>query len=182
MGDYYSIASFTSKPSLGYLVRRSTTLLTDMAERAFAVRGIPFTQWLTLMKLRDNSPQSAGELACAIGHDQGALTRVVDALVEAGLVDRKRSQADRRRVEVRLTAAGQHYVDAQLPFVVDGTNQLLEVFTNEEIDTFLGLLTRLVARLETFRVDEARHLAVSPQSKLGGKLGGKPRGKPGRKP
>ncbi|HEU0196456.1 MAG TPA: MarR family winged helix-turn-helix transcriptional regulator, partial [Nevskiaceae bacterium] len=86
-------------------------------------------------------------------HDQGALTRVVDALVKAGFVDRRRSQQDRRRVEVQLTAAGCDYVDAQMPFVIAGTNRLLEAFTNAEVDQLRDLLVRLIARLENFDLD-----------------------------
>lgn len=162
MPGYYSAATFLAKPSLGHLVRRSSTLLTQLAEQAFAERGVPFTQWLALLKLRGQPPQSVGTLATAMGYDQGALTRVIDALVEQGFVQRARSMSDRRRVEVSLTPAGRRYVDAQLPFVVDGTNRLLEIFTHEECNAFFDLLTRLVERLETFDTRTARHISAEP--------------------
>lgn len=161
---YYSTDNFTDRPGLGYLVRRNSTLLTELAEQAFAERGVPFTQWLALLKLRGIECRSVGGLAGDMGHDQGALTRVIDALVEGGFVNRRRSQNDRRRVEVSLTAAGRRYVDAQLPFVVEGTNRLLEIFSREEVDQLLALLGRLLDRLENFPPDEMRAIVRSDQA------------------
>ncbi|MDN5873936.1 MAG: MarR family winged helix-turn-helix transcriptional regulator [Sinobacteraceae bacterium] len=162
MSGYYNIESFPDGPGLGYLVRRSSTLLTELAQQAFAERGVPYTQWLTLLKLRDRPPQSVGNLATEIGHDQGAMTRVVDALVDAGFVERQRSREDRRRVEISLTAAGRAYVDAQLPFVVEGINRLIEVFSNEEFDQLLQLLQRLLSRLEALDEDRGSRASITP--------------------
>lgn len=153
MSGYYRPKSFVAERSLGYLVKRCAVMMTDLAERAFAEHGVPFTQWLTLMKLRKEAPISVGELACALGHDQGALTRVVDALVKAGMVERQRSAADRRSVELRLTDSGQTYVEDQLPIAVDALNHVLESFSHEEVDSMLDLLARLLQRLTEVKAD-----------------------------
>lgn len=147
MSNYYHSKSFVAERSLGYLVKRCSVMMTDFAERAFAEHGVPFTQWLTLMKLRKEAPIAVGELACALGHDQGALTRVVDALVQAGLVERRRSAADRRSVELRLTDSGHAYVEDQLPIAINALNHVLEPFSHEEVDNLLELLGRLLQRL-----------------------------------
>lgn len=153
MSGYYHSKSFVAERSLGYLVKRCGVLMTDLAECAFAEHGVPFTQWLTLMKLRQEAPISVGDLACALGHDQGALTRVVDALVKAGMVDRRRSAADRRSVELRLTESGQTYVEDQLPIAIDALNHVLETFSHAEVDSLLDLLGRLLQRLTDVKTD-----------------------------
>ena len=122
-------------------------MMTDFAERTFSERDVPFTQWLTLMKLRTESPMSASELARSLGHNQGALTRVLDALEATGMVERRRSTSDRRSVELRLTAEGSRYVEAQLPIAIDALNHVLDVFSPSEVETMIDLLSRLLARL-----------------------------------
>lgn len=151
--QYYRTKSFTPDRSLGYLVRRCGTLMGDLAERAFAERGVPFTQWLTLMKLSHEAPMTAGDLARALGHDQGALTRVLDTLVKAGMVERKRRSCDRRSVELNLTPEGRRYVDDQLPIAIDALNNALSVFNREEVDTMIDLLARLLARLTELKAE-----------------------------
>ncbi|MDE2149681.1 MAG: MarR family transcriptional regulator [Gammaproteobacteria bacterium] len=150
VGKYYDCKTFTAQTSVGYLVKRCATQMIDLAERTFAAHGVNFTQWLVLMRLRTEAPMSVGELARGLGHDQGALTRVIDALDQAGLVERRRSRTDRRAIELRLTGAGRRSVEAQLPLVVDKLNELLDVFSNRELDTLIALLQRLLQRLGEF--------------------------------
>ena len=150
VANYYDCQSFTAQKSVGYLVKRCSAQIVELAERTFAAHGVNFTQWLVLMKLRSQAPMSVGELARELGHDQGALTRVIDTLHKAELVERRRSQTDRRAIELRLTADGLRTVEAQLPLVVDKLNELLGVFTTDELDTLISLLQRLLDRLNTF--------------------------------
>lgn len=149
--SYYKVENFIPERSVGYLARRCSVMLTDLVQDTFSERGIPFTQWLVLMKLRREAPLSIGQLARELGHDQGALTRVVDALVETGMVDRRRSAQDRRSVELRLTLCGTHYVEAQLPIALEALNSALEILTLEEADQLAHLLSRLLNRLRELK-------------------------------
>lgn len=154
MGNYYDCGTFKAQNSVGYLIKRCTTRLIDLAERTFSAHGVNFTQWLVLMRLRAQAPMSVGELARELAHDQGALTRVIDTLHKAGLVERRRSKTDRRAIELRLTEEGLRSVEAQLPLVVDKLNDLLDVFSAHELDTLIALLQRLLQRLDEFESPE----------------------------
>lgn len=151
---YYKVDTFVPERSIGYLAKRCSVMLTDLVQDAFSERGVPFTQWLVLMKLRRVAPLSTGLLAREIGHDQGALTRVVDALVETGMVDRRRSEQDRRSVELRLTVRGERYVESQLPIAIDALNTVLKVFTIEEVEQLVNLLGRLLERLMELKSEQ----------------------------
>lgn len=151
VASYYKVDAFTPERSLGYLVRRCSAMLTDLVQDTFSERGVPFTQWLVLMKLRREAPLSIGQLARELGHDQGALTRVVDALVENRMVDRRRSALDRRSVELRLTFRGDRYVEARLPIALEALNSALEGFAPEEADALTHLLGRLLNRLKELK-------------------------------
>ena len=59
-----------------------------------------------LAHLDELSPVTAGELARHLGVGASTVTEAVDRLVDLGLATRSRAGGDRRRVELRITAAG----------------------------------------------------------------------------
>lgn len=152
MNGFYDPANFPACDSIGYLIKRCGLLMSAHIERVFAEQGWSFTQWQVLMQLREQSPQTSSELSRTLGHDQGALSRVLDSLEQADLVQRRRSESDRRNVELRLTPAGSRQVEDQLVLVVGELNRLMEIYTPEEGHKLLELLQRMHARL----LDERR--------------------------
>ncbi len=63
---------------------------------------LTFPQTMLLLELRVMGECSMGELSRRLGITQGVATRMVDRLVERGLVERRRDKADRRVVRVTL--------------------------------------------------------------------------------
>ena len=68
------------------------------------------SQLLVLELLAEDSTQTVGSIAERVGLAQATITNMVDRLETKGLVERQRSESDRRQVNVILTAAGR---DAQ---------------------------------------------------------------------
>lgn len=145
---YYTVESLQPNGSVGYLVKRCGVLMTQVAERRFESLPISFTQWVVLMHLTRQDHISATQLSADIGHDMGALTRVVDELERSGFARRERSHRDRRAVEIAITSSGRRAVQNGKRVVVELLNRLVEPFTDPEIDTLLALLKRLQAHLE----------------------------------
>jgi DNA-binding MarR family transcriptional regulator len=150
MSLFYCAETYKAQTSIGYLVRRAGTLMTARVEAAFAEHEITFAQWLVLMNLRDGLATTAAEIARDMCHDSGALTRVIDQLLQRGLVTRTRSLADRRTLELTLTEAGLHMVNSLVPLVVGMLNTALAGFTPDEAETLTRLLTKLVAADSNF--------------------------------
>ena len=65
---------------------------------------------MVLRCLSDAENTSLNELASAIGVDNGALSRMVERLLQKGLVVRETDPANRRTVRLRLTDAGKKLV------------------------------------------------------------------------
>lgn len=148
---YYNAENFVSRNSLGYLVKRCAGMLMILAESKFDSEPLSFTHWVVLMNLLGHeSHMSATALSKETGHDMGALTRVVDSLEQSGLVRRERSQHDRRTVEITLTAAGRRQVESTRCVVMDMTNEMLSVFSHDEVHTLITLLQRLFTRLQHY--------------------------------
>lgn len=94
--------------SLGLLVRRVREGLAARVEQALADDGIAIThlQFQVIAWLGRLGLCSASRLAQGLGHDAGALTRVIEKLVQRGWVQREAQADDRRIVNLRLTDAG----------------------------------------------------------------------------
>jgi DNA-binding MarR family transcriptional regulator len=145
---YYRTETLAASNSVGYLVKRCGVLMTQIAERRFESISASFTQWVTLMQLSAHEQLSATQLSKELGHDMGALTRVVDELERRGLVRRERSRRDRRAVEIAVTAAGRRQATSGKRVMVELLNELIEPYTPAEIDTLIALLQRMLLHLQ----------------------------------
>lgn len=93
--------------SLGLLFRQVRDALRDAMERELAANGhdLTLSQYITLKKLHYGTA-SASELAQAAELNPGAMTRLLDRLESAGLLQRAAHPSDRRALCIVLTARG----------------------------------------------------------------------------
>src|SRR3954452_20988559 len=94
----------TDRPAL--LLVKVGNQIVDRAEDALAEMGLSARQYMLLAVLPSDEPPSQLELAGLCGLLPAQVVPVVDKLEERGLVERTRSEADRRRYVVSLTDAG----------------------------------------------------------------------------
>ncbi|MET8701651.1 MarR family transcriptional regulator [Kitasatospora sp. NPDC004723] len=80
-------------------------LARDLAARLEA-EGCTLDQWRVMRALAEGTGRSMGELAQALLIPQASLSRIVDALTEAGWVYRRQDERDRRRVTAHLSRVG----------------------------------------------------------------------------
>ena|SRR5437588_10833924 len=67
-----------------------------------------------LAAIASNEPATLNDVAKAIGRGAPAVSRSVDALVRAGLVERTQDPSNRRRLALRLTEAGREQMAARI--------------------------------------------------------------------
>jgi MarR family transcriptional regulator, multiple antibiotic resistance protein MarR len=147
-GQYYTEDNLQAPNSVGYLLKRCGALMTQIAERRFEGKPISFTQWIILIRLTQQTHISPTELAEHLGHDMGALTRIVDDLQKKGLVIRERSESDRRAVQITATEEGRRLALATKQYVVDLANELVAPYSVAETDQLISLLQRLMVHME----------------------------------
>lgn len=145
---FYDVDTFNGCKSVGYLIRRCHNKMMPRIEARFADAELTFSQWVVLISLRDKAAGTCANIARAMNHDTGAVTRLVDQLEKRGLVARSRSTADRRVVHLKLLPAGKAMAKALTPRVVDFWNLVLADFSQAEAAGFLKLLARLDQRLD----------------------------------
>ncbi|GAA0546461.1 DNA-binding MarR family transcriptional regulator [Rhizomicrobium palustre] len=145
---YFQLEDFAACSSPGYLLRRVHNAMLRRAEEIVSLEELTFTQWIVLMQLREGIASTGAEICRNLNHDSGATTRLLDTLETRGLIERHRSQEDRRVSKLTLTAKGRAMAKMLTPRVVDFWNEITRDFSHTEISTMLGLLERLLARLE----------------------------------
>jgi DNA-binding MarR family transcriptional regulator len=92
--------------------------------------------------------RAPGEIALHTMVTTGAVTKRVDRLEEAGLVERRRSDADGRGRVVRLTPAGRRLFDKAFTAHMANERRLLEGLTPEQAKQLEKLLTTWLGVLE----------------------------------
>jgi DNA-binding MarR family transcriptional regulator len=111
--------------------------------------GLTYPQYLVMLVLWENEPRGVKELGEELGLDSGTLSPLLKRLESLGLVERRRSGEDERRVAVHLTAAGRELSSKAnaLP------TRLAEAagLTAEELDQLHNTLGRLTAALHNAR-------------------------------
>ncbi|MBL6751824.1 MAG: MarR family transcriptional regulator [Nevskia sp.] len=145
---YYRAETYTVRSSVGYLIKRSHALILEALEPGLAAHDLTYMQFSVLMSLRDRIALNSRDICSLLRHDSGALTRVLDQLERRALIERQRSTADRRAVELRLTERGRSTVAGLVPMVVDTLNRELGGFSHAEIDELLRLLNKLISGMQ----------------------------------
>src|SRR5882724_13263322 len=146
--QHYKIETYRAQDSVGYLVKRTHSLMVDAMEPVFEARGFTFLQYVILAWLRDGIAVNPRDICMQFRHDSGALTRVIDQLAERGLLERVRRDRDRRKVELQLTPAGRETIESIIPLVVAKLNEVLTDFSKDEVQELLRLLVKLNTTLQ----------------------------------
>ncbi|WP_067466663.1 MarR family winged helix-turn-helix transcriptional regulator [Nocardia amamiensis] len=68
--------------------------------------GLTYPQYLVMLALWERDGRSVGDVCHALALDSGTLSPLLKRLEAAGLVERRRSAADERRVDIQLTDRG----------------------------------------------------------------------------
>jgi DNA-binding MarR family transcriptional regulator len=128
-------------------VRRLFRALRVAAQRTQSEAGISAAQLFVLSSLADGAASSLTELGERTHTDRSSVADVVQRLAAAGLVEQFRSERDRRRTEVRITAAGRTLLRraprAPTALLVAG----LDALDDAELEGFAGGIVRLTSRM-----------------------------------
>src|SRR6201989_2107041 len=89
----------------------SSRLLRNYIDSRAKSRGTTRAQWIVLFRLRDQEGLSQFALADVLELQRISLVRLLDRLVEHGLLERRHDPKDRRANRLFLTASGRQLVD-----------------------------------------------------------------------
>jgi DNA-binding MarR family transcriptional regulator len=136
-------------PEVAVVLKRAHSLMSDVVEPVLERHGFTFIQYVILSWLRDGIALNPKDISLEFRHNSGALTRVIDQLVERGLLKRLRRDRDRRKVQLQLTAAGRETIEGLVPLVVERLDAALADVTGAEVQELLHLLIKLDTTLQS---------------------------------
>lgn len=93
-----------------------------------------------ILFLLNGSSLKMSELSRALGIDNSAITRQVDALEKKGLAKREVNPSDRRQYIISLTDKGRDNVKILSKIANQTNDRIKDGFTDNEIDIFLKVL------------------------------------------
>ena len=149
---FYAGETYDMGGSMGHLLFQVMTSMKREVEARMSELGLTDAQWKPLWLLKSGRADTAFELAREMNIDAGAMTRMLDRLAAKGLVERLRSDTDRRVVHLRLTRDGEAAVE-QVPDVLAAVNNdFLRGFTKQEWMTLKECLQRMLVNGQEMRV------------------------------
>jgi DNA-binding MarR family transcriptional regulator len=117
-------------------------------------------QYSALFCLRTAETLSSGEIAVAADVSAASATEMLEGLARAGLVERVRSERDRRVVLSSLTERGRELVEARRARIQPRFEAALAQFSAEELQSTAAVLDALRAMFE--ELAEERTIETPP--------------------
>jgi len=110
--------------------------------------GVTVPKWRVLAALHARPATTMNQLSHLTTIDRTTLTRTLDWMVQARLVERRADQHDRRSVRLMLTARGEEIFGRVLPLVMEDNARSIRGIGPAELAHFRRTLTRIVDNLD----------------------------------
>lgn len=126
-------------------VRRFERLLSDQVKEDSCCIGVTLAQCHALLEIEEHGETTIRELTGSLGLDKSTLSRTIDSLVKAGLVERIPHPSDRRFMLLNLTDRGKatcNEINATNDAYYTKIFQSIPVRKHEGVVESLGLLVR----------------------------------------
>jgi MarR family transcriptional regulator for hemolysin len=128
----------------------SSRLLRNYIDHRAKGRGTTRAQWIVLFRLREQEGLSQVDLADVLELQPISLVRLLDRLVEHGLVERRHDPRDRRANRLFLTAAGRQLADDLDSLRESIATDVLQDISVAAIETSLQTLQDVKDRIKSF--------------------------------
>jgi DNA-binding MarR family transcriptional regulator len=137
----------------------SSRLLRNYIDHRAKTRGTTRAQWIVLFRLREQEGLSQVDLADVLELQPISLVRLLDRLVEHGLLERRHDPKDRRANRLFLTERGRQLVD-ELDSLRDAiATDVLRDVPDEAVETSLETLREIKERIKGLS-DPPGHVAA----------------------
>lgn len=134
--------------STGYLVRQAHNALQRLLEQAIAPHGVLRGQWYFLRVLWEEEGLTQRELSARVGTKEPTTIVALRSMEAAGLVKRRRSETDRRKIHVDLTPKARRLRDKLLPLARSVNETATRGLSPDDLETLHRLLQKMVANLD----------------------------------
>jgi DNA-binding MarR family transcriptional regulator len=129
--------------SLAFHVRKAQLALQRRGLRSISALHVGPAEFGALVLCEQNPGMAQFQIAAALDIDKASVVAIVDRLEELGWLLRRRSNHDRRRYGLYLTAEGARQAQILRAQAVEAEAFAQDIFSPDELNQLLGLLARL---------------------------------------
>jgi DNA-binding MarR family transcriptional regulator len=151
---FYVGETYDMGGSMGHLLFQLMISLRREVEERMTELDLTDAQWKPLWMLKMGRVDTAFELAREMNIDAGAVTRMLDRLAAKGLIERVRSETDRRVVHLRLTPEGHAAVEKVPHVLADVNNDYLRGFSKQEWQQLKEFLQRMLVNGQALQAEQ----------------------------
>ena len=102
------------------------------------------TEWRVLATLSDGDGLTIGQLADIVIAKQPTVTKIIDRMSDAGLVERQTGEIDKRQTTIYTTDKGKELVRDLLRKAKLAEANALKAFSDEDVETLKRTLRRMI--------------------------------------
>jgi DNA-binding MarR family transcriptional regulator len=144
------------KTGIGMLLREADAAFNRYLTARLAAHGVTFGQFQHLRNLWVEDGLTQAELSRRIGIEMASSTAVLDSLESEGFVTRVRNAADRRKVNVFLTAAAATLEPALMACAVDANKRASKGLRKAEVAQLFAIAGQVIENFKALRAVQAQ--------------------------
>jgi len=129
---------------LGYWLRMVSNSVSQAFARRLVAGGVTVAEWVMLREMFDVAELAPSELAERTGLTRGAVSKLVERLVEKKLVRRDAADDDGRSQRVALTGAGRRVVPKLAAQADENDEEFFAALSKAEREVLRALMKKLV--------------------------------------
>ena len=133
------------KSHTGFWLRFVSNHVSQSFARKLKGSGVTVAEWVILREMYDARSTAPSALALATGLTRGAVSKLIDRLVQKNLASRREASGDRRFQEIRLTSAGRSLVPRLARIADQNDEEFFSSLSAEERERLVATLKKLVA-------------------------------------
>lgn len=143
--QHFKPETFVPLGSVGHLLALANQYKDRLLDGLLVDEDVTAAQFKVVMLIGRGWADTPADICRTLSLDSGSMTRMLDRLEAKGLIERRRSDQDRRSVRLLLTDSGNVLLGRTPAIAAHASNQLVGCLTAEELETFLGLLKKILA-------------------------------------
>lgn len=129
---------------LSSLLVRASHAISAEFHKEIERQKLSITEWRVLATLSDGDGLTIGQLADIVIAKQPTVTKIIDRMSDAGLVQRQTGEVDRRQTTIYTTEAGKEVVRDLLRKAKAAESSALKRFDDGEIEQLKNNLRRMI--------------------------------------
>lgn len=137
----------THSDKRSYYFKIDTTIkrIRSFMQKGLTDGGIDLTvdQWVVIDHIKPKPGISQNDLATDTAKDAPTITRILDLLVEKGLIRRQMADEDRRKFNIFLTENGEKLHENALQVIGDIRKKSWKNLTDEDYDHLVRIMDRI---------------------------------------